>query len=372
MRPYISFNGVQQAAVDHKKELLAAFSRVTESGVFLEGKENARLSLSLEKKLGQGRVTTCASGHDALLLALQSLDLTPSDEVIIPANAYPTAFPVVLSGATAVLADVDQNGQLDPTFLQAIITKKTKVVILVHMYGLVGNVDPIRTLCTNLRISLIEDCAQAFGATWKGQPVGTLSDIGCFSFYPTKNLGSAGDGGAICTKNKSITSFIRGAKQYGEIVKYESQRIAGHSRLPELQAASLLAALRVFPKNQKKRHLVYQWYKEAINVSNIDTKVRLLSSHPLSTPAPHLLVIDTDQRDRMRVYLSSKKIPTLVHYPHAVHLVPAFAMLGRRRGDFPVAERLSDRVISLPFHEFLTKKDVYYIVDSLKRFFQYV
>lgn len=359
----INFNAVVQSARTRRHSLLSAFEKVIRRGIFLNGPENKKLEQLLRAILGQGMVTTVASGHDALLFALAALKLQSKDEVVFPVNAYPTAFPVVLSGVTPVPVDVDQNGQLDPLALKKAITKKTKVIIVVHLFGSVGSLQEIQRLCRQHKLILIEDCAQAFGSTYQKKPVGTFGDISCFSFYPTKNLGALGDGGAIWTKNKQLFDFFTAAKSYGEKNRYESNFVAGHSRLPELQAAGLRIYVKHINKEIELRQKVFGWYKNSLRW------VRLLESDQRSIPAPHLLVIEADTRDALQKFLKARGIETFVHYPHPVHLVPAFRFLKYPKGSFPVAERLASRILSLPFHPSMKKSEVFSIVQTIKTFY---
>ncbi len=345
MTRQITFNGVGLAAAKQKNKLLTAFSRVIDSGVFLEGKENSLLTKSLAKRLGKGFVITVASGHDALLLSLQSLRLLPTDEIIYPINTYPTKFPVVLTRATPVPVDADRNGQLDPITLEKAITKNTRVVVVVHLYGHVGNLAAIITICRKHKLILIEDAAQAFGTTYANKQVGTLGDIGCFSFYPTKNLGALGDGGAIWTKNKKIATYVTQAKMYGETMRSQSRFASGHSRLPELQAAGLGVYLKNIDRIKTKRKRVFGWYTDELSKGNFSKFLRLVQSVPKSDPMPHLFVIVCTLRDKLQKYLAKHNIPTQVHYP-------------------------PQPVLSLPFHEYLTRSDVGYIVSHIRSFYE--
>lgn len=365
----IRYNGVGLTAWQHQKELLRKFSRILSRGTFLNGQENTTLEAALQRRLGGGYVTTVASGHDALLLSLLVLKLTPSDEVIFPVNAYPTAFPVALSGTKPVPVDTDENGQIDHRGLKRAITSKTKAVIVVHLYGLVGAIGEIREICRANNLILIEDCAQAFSSLYQGKPVGTLGDVGCFSFYPTKNLGALGDGGAIWTRNRGWHAFFQATKAYGEKTRYASDFVAGHSRLPELQAGALNVYLVYFDKDIRRKQAVRIWYEEEFHKAELTELIRLLNSDPQSGPAQHLLVVEVRSRDRLQRFLKARGIDTLIHYPIPVHLVPAFSFLEYKKGDFPVAERLAKNILSLPFHPYLTRKEVKTVVQSIRDFY---
>lgn len=365
----IAFNNVGLSALQLKKRLLSGFSSVIDSGQFLHGKENNKLKLILQNYFNIPFVHLVSSGHDAIFLSIQSLQLTLNDEIIIPANSYPTAFPVALSGVKIKLCDVDKNGQLDINCLENTITKNTKAIILVHMFGLTTKIDEVVKIAKKNKIFLIEDCAQAFGTKYNNKLVGTYGDIGCFSFYPTKNIGALGDGGAIITKRKFISSFLHRAKTYGEEYRYKSMFVSGHSRLSELQAAALNIYFESIKDEFKKRRELFSYYVAKIN-KKLRKYARVLISSSLSSPVPHLLVIETGKRDAFAHYLAISGIEIHVHYPLPIHLVKAFNYLGYKSGDFPIAERLSKNMLSLPFHSFLTKKQIDFIVNKIEEFYE--
>lgn len=362
----LDFYTIAVSSAKHQKKYLNAFQNVLKRGIYLRGPENKKLTTLLSKKIG-APVISVASGHDALLLTLQSLHLQPSDEVIIPANAYPTAFAAALCGAKLTLVDVDKNGQLASSTVANAINRHTKAVIMVHLYGATGDIDAIDLLCKQKGIILIEDCAQAFGTTYKNKYVGTIGTVGCFSFYPTKNLGSFGDGGAISTKNKSLCIEIQKRTLYGETTRYNSTLIAGHSNLPELQAAGLIISLRNADTILRAKKQVASWYMEAIQ--RLSPRVVPLVSDEASTPALHLFVVRATRRDALRQSLAKRHIPTYIHYPTPVHLVPSFAHLGYKRGSFPNTELLAKEIISLPFHASMTKKDVLTVIHTISKFY---
>lgn len=363
----IVFNEVGLRALQQKTRLLSCFSSIIDQGQFLQASENYKLKASLKKYLNTPFVHLVSSGHDALLLSLFSLNPTKIDEVIIPANAYPTAFPASLSGATLILCDVDKNGQMSFENLKKIITQNTKVIILVHMYGLVGDIEKIIKYAKEKNIILIEDCAQAYGTTFNNKHVGTLGDMGCFSFYPTKNLGTLGDGGAIVTNNKDYSSHIEILKSYGEKSRYASQTIAGHSRLPEIQAGALNIYLEDQELNSERRKQLFLYYVQQIKKAEL--LIRPFLSHPDSNPVPHLFVVEVKKRNKLQSYLMKHNIESHVHYPHPIHLVPAFHKLGYKVGDFPQAEYLCNNSLSLPFHSFIKESQIDYIVLKLKEFY---
>ncbi|MFZ5844970.1 MAG: DegT/DnrJ/EryC1/StrS family aminotransferase [Patescibacteria group bacterium] len=364
-----AFNAAALKPQKYQHQILRKVARVIDSGQFFLGKETQALEKNLTLFLRGGDVTAVTSCHDALLLALNSLKVTPSDEVIFPANSLPTAFPVVLSGAKPIPVDVDENGQLDPKKLSQKLTPRTRVIILVHLYGLVGDMTKIKQILAHRKIYLIEDCAQAFGASLQGKPIGTLGDIGCFSFYPTKNLATLGDGGAIWTKHAPLVKYYRQARLYGESRRYWSEFVTGHSQIPEIQAGILNLYFRNIAREIAKRRELAEFYQQTIGKLGLSTFVRVLSSHSQSQPAPHLLVVEVSQRDKLRSYLQKKGVKTHVHYPYSLDELPAFKFLQLKPRDFPVTRRLTQNILSLPFHPFMTKNEIEKIVKLIGEFY---
>ncbi len=365
----ISFSYPQVKARKFASLIEKKVKEVLKKGVFLNGEQNQRLVKNLNDYLGGGYTVLTGSGHDSLLLALQSLGLNPNDEIIFPVNVYPIAFPIAQSGGKMIPVDVDEYGLIDINELEKRITKKTKVIMVVHLYGLTVQIDKIKKIVLNKKITLIEDCAQAFGSTLYKKPVGVFGDISCFSFYPTKNLGTMGDGGALWTPHKSLYHYFRKAVSYGEKKKYASEFIAGHSRLPEIQAGILNIYLQNIHKELAQRKETFRIYQRFFKAYNLFSFIRIVYNNKDSDPALHLLVIEAKNRDKLREYLSNKGIETHIHYPYPVHLVQAFSFLGYKRGSFPMAERLSKNMLTLPFHPYLSKKQIEYFVESIRNFY---
>lgn len=351
---------------DKKNKRTELISKVIRSGIYFDGPQNKIFEKKLSRILPGGFIVTLGSGHDALFFALSALKLKHEDEVIFPVNAYPTAFPVALSKAHPVPCDVDENGQINISELKRKITKKTKAIVVVHLYGLTTDIEQIKKICHAKKIVLIEDCAQSLGTTFNGKSLGTFGDISCLSFYPTKNLGSLGDGGAIWARRKSYYNYFVKAKSYGEKRRYESEFVSGHSRLPEVQAAILNLYTTLIFRYFKRRKFLFHLFKEKLSSPD----VRVLSSHQNSDPVPHILVIEAENRDTLADYLKKRGIPTLIHYPKPIHLVKAFSYLGYKRGDFPTAEYLAGRILTLPFHQKLSYKTLNYICDTIKEFYK--
>jgi dTDP-4-amino-4,6-dideoxygalactose transaminase len=363
----ISFNHTKLKAIRNKKEILKQIGHVIDQGVFINGPSAKKAERLLTNYFKTKYFLTCASGHDSLLLALQSLGLKKDAEIIFPVNAYPTAFPIFITGLKGIPADVDHNGQLNPVSVTKLITSKTKVIVMVHLYGLVGNLKKIVEICKKNKIFLIEDCAQAFGSRYHGKLVGTFGDIGCFSFYPTKNLSTLGDGGGILTKNKKHFDFLKKAIQYGEKYRYQSEFISGHSRLLEIQATVLNIYLKKINKELSRRKYLSQYYIKQITKYGLDRHITVLKSDENSIPVNHLFVIRTKSRDKLRDFLKKENIETFIHYPQTINRVPAFNFLSK--SSYPEAEILSKEVVSLPFHPYMTKNQIDYVIKSILKFY---
>jgi len=369
MTSKIEFNDLNTRTRRYRREIKKLIDRIIDSNRCLNGPENKKLEKNLLGFLKEGFVSIVASGHDAIFLSLLSLKLKNIDEVIFPVNSYPTVFPIAQTNAKAVPCDVDKNGLIDIKEIAKKITRNTRAIIITHLYGLVCDVDEIKKVIAGKNIILIEDCAQAFGSQYKNKPVGTLGDIGCFSFYPTKNLGTLGDGGAIWIKNKKIFDFINMAKSYGEIKKYYSMFSSGHSRMPEIQAGILNVYFKNIEQDFNKKIMIVKYYKERIKKSGLIKYLRVLDSSINSAPVQHLFVVEVKNRDKLQKYLQEHNIETHIHFPIPVHLQPAFSFLNKKIGDFPQAERLSKNILSLPFHQYLKKNQINHIIKLIKRFY---
>lgn len=353
---------------DIEPEIMRALLGTLRRGFFILGSQVALFEKSFASYTGARYAIGVGSGTDALTLALKALGIGLHDEIIVPANAYPSAFGLALTHARLRLIDVREDGNLDPTLLPSVITKNTRAIIPVHLYGNPADIPAIQKILrlsgASSRIALIEDCAQAHGATIRKRHVGTFSAIGCFSFYPSKNLGAYGDAGMLVTNNKTIERKLRALRMYGEVARYQSIMVSGVSRLDELHAAVLQVKLKHLPKwntQRKKLALAYQTALEGVGdirciINSAD------SSH-------HLFVIRTKRRDRLQTYLVAKGIQTAIHYPIPIHLTKSFRYLGYKEGDFPVAEALSREVLSLPLFPELSLREQGSVIKHIKQFF---
>ncbi len=312
-----------------------------------------------------------SSGLDALRLAMAALDIGTGDEVIVPANTYiATALAVSAVGAQPVLVDCDPaTYNIDVAQIEQAVTPRTKAIIPVHLTGQAADLDPILEIARRRNLHMIEDAAQAHGTLYKGQPCGSIGVIGCFSFYPGKNLGAYGDAGMVTTNDKNLAERLMRLRNYGQQVKYKHIEKGLNARLDTLQATVL---------NVKLRY-VQQW--NAARASHADKYRELLKGvgdlgfqqqAPYSTHIYHIFMIETDYRDALQKHLQEAGIQTVIHYPIPIHLQEAYADLGHKQGDFPNAERLARRVLSLPMFAELTDEQIKYVTDQVKSYFDRV
>jgi dTDP-4-amino-4,6-dideoxygalactose transaminase len=343
-----------------KTELATAFTRTAKNGVFILGQN----VLLFEKEFGQFVHTSyavgLASGTDALTLGLKALGIGHGDEVVLPANSYPSAFGVAQSGAHIRLVDVKDDGTMDPVRLAAAITPRTRAVIPVHLYGNPADVVDIKKIIGTKKIAVVEDAAQAHGTP----SAGSQGDIGCFSFYPTKNLGALGDAGMVVTNKKEVADRVRILRMYGETKRYESVEVAGVSRLDELQAALLRVKLRHLDGWVARRRSIAAGYIKGLRGIG---DIQFVTNNPHGSY--HLFVIRTKHRNDLARYLTAHGIGSAVHYPTPIHLVRAFRDLGYKKGDFPVSEALSQEILSLPMFPELTDGEVDRVIQTVRKYF---
>lgn len=352
-------NDLQLQYLRYREKLNEAVLRVMSSGIYLMGLELMAFEKEFSRFIKMKYVVGVGSGTDALTLAIKSLGLTGSDEVIVPANCYPTVFGVAASGVKIKLCDANEDTlNVSVETIKKAFTKNTKVVIAVHLYGMPAPMKEIMEFARERKLKVIEDCAQAVGARINNQHVGTFGDVGCFSFYPTKNLAAMGDGGAIVTNSKTLADRLKRLRMYGEDVRYHSLEMATHSRLDEIQSAILRVRLKKIALELKEREKLANGYRNKLPVDLLIPKFI-----PENTQhAFHLFVVRTDRVDKLRKYLAKREIETRIHYPSPIHFQPAFRYLGYKKGDFPIAEKASKEVLSLPLYPGMKRKDQDYVV----------
>lgn len=333
-------------------ELDTAVLRAIGRGDYILGEDLRAFEEEFAAYLDVPHAIGVGDGTDALCLALRALGIGTGDEVIVPANTFiATALAVSNAGARPVLVDCEpQFYNLDVAAARAAITPRTKAIIPVHLYGQSADMDAILEVARPRGIRIIEDAAQAHGARYKGRRCGGLGDVGCFSFYPGKNLGAYGDGGAIVTRDAALAERIRHLRNWGQREKYVHTEKGCNSRLDTVQAAVLRVKLRRLDAWNARRRQLAARYHELL----ADSTLTLPQAAPWAEPVWHLYVVQTAERARLQQALDAANIGHGIHYPVPIHLQPAYADLGHRRGDFPVAEALAERILSLPIFPELT------------------
>ncbi len=353
-----------------KSEIERTISRVVGSGVYINGDEVKKFEDELASFCGTKYAISCNSGTDALLLSLKALGIGVGDEVITsPFSFIATASTIILAGAKPVFVDIDPKTlNLDPDLIEKSITKKTKAIIAVHIFGRMCPMDRICQIARKHKLKIIEDSAQSIGSAYKGKKSGAWGDVGCFSFFPTKNLGCFGDGGAVVTDHKELNEKVRQLKNHGSDAKnkYLHLEIGTNSRLDAIQAAVLSVKLKYLGSYNCARQKTAEGFNKSFrNVGDLIVPEFSESEHTF-----HQYTMRTKNRDALIRYLSDKGVPTMVYYPIPLHLQPALGSLGYKKGDFPCCEQACQEVISLPIWPELSTQDKNYIVKSVINYFE--
>ncbi|MEO5350722.1 MAG: DegT/DnrJ/EryC1/StrS family aminotransferase [Magnetococcus sp. YQC-3] len=346
-----------------REEINAAIQAVLERGDFVLGREVALFEDEFARYCGVQHAVSCASGTDALHLACRVLGLGPGDEVIMPAMTFvATALGISLAGARPVLVDVDpRTALIDPERVKAAITPRTKAIIPVHLYGQCADMDPLLALARAHGLYVIEDAAQAHGAGYRGRRAGSMGDVGCFSFYPGKNLGAYGDGGLITTQNAETDEKLRLLRNWGSRQKYHHEEMGLNSRLDTVQAALLRVKLtRLEQWNDARRKAAAQYDALLEAVPGVE------KTHYDPQAAYHLYVLRVAQRDAVCRALNEAGIGAGIHYPFAVHELKAYSWLGYAEGDFPVAAAWARRCLSLPIYPEISTPALERVVATLR------
>ena len=347
-------------------QLRGAFDRVFERSWYIEGAEDEAFEKAFAAYCGAQHCIGVGNGLDALMLALKALDIGEGDEVIVPSNTYiATALAVTYVGAKPVFVEPDiRTFNINPALIEAAITEKTRAIMPVHLYGQACDMEPLMEIARNHKLFVVEDCAQAHGATYKGQKIGTFGDAAGFSFYPGKNLGALGDAGAVITNNEKLANKVRALGNYGSDYKYHHIYKGSNSRLDELQAAFLAAKLPHLDRMNAERRRIAKLYSEGIH----NTKVVTPHVHKDCVPVWHIYGIRCNERDALERYLNANGIGTNKHYPIPMHLQECYRDLGFEKGDFPIAEEISATELSLPMYYGMTDEEVQYVIDAVNAF----
>ncbi len=358
--PTIPFGDLSREVAELGDALHAAVRGVVERGRFILGDEVARLEGEFATWIGAEHAIGCASGTEAIALALLALDVGPGDEVVLPANTcVPTAAGIRMTGATPVPVDVlPDTLMIDPDAVRRALTPRTKAVVPVHLYGGPADLAPLAAL----GVPLVEDCAQAHGTRYGGRMVGTVGVLSCWSFYPSKNLGAYGDAGAVCTRDGGLAERVRRLRQYGQSSRYLHAEEGLNSRMDEVQAAVLRVKLpRLAAWNARRRELAALYTRALPSLERPSVTAGGESVH-------HLYPVLVDRRDALQTHLLDRGVQTLVHYPVPLHLQPCYRGWGFSAGAFPVAEAAARRVLSLPLFPQLGDGEARAVVAAIEAF----
>lgn len=361
--PFVSFLPLEH---ELDKDLRSAFDRVYTRSWYIEGVEDENFEKSFAQYCDTKYCVGVGNGLDALMLALKALNVGADDEVIVPSNTYiATALAVTYVGAKPVFVEPDiRTFNIDPNRIEAAITGKTKAIMPVHLYGQACDMDPIMEIAQKYSLYVVEDCAQAHGATYKGKKIGSFGNAAGFSFYPGKNLGALGDAGAMVTNNKEIADKVRALGNYGSDYKYHHIYLGNNSRLDEMQAAFLSAKLPHLDKiNEERRKIANRYLNDIKN-----TQIVLPYIPEYANPVWHIFGIRCKRRTELETFLNERGIGTNKHYPIPMHLQECYKALGFKKGDFPVAEEISETELSIPMYYGMTDAEVQYVIDTINDF----
>ena len=349
----------------YKEEIEEAILKVARDCNFIMGSQIDELERNLEKFTGSKYAISCSSGTDALLLAMMALDIQPDDEIITtPFTFFATAETIAFLKAKPVFVDIDEKTyNIDPKKIEEKISSKTKAIIPVSLYGQPCDMDEINQIAKKYNLKVIVDGAQSFGSTYKGISDSNLGDISCTSFFPAKPLGCYGDGGALFTNDEKLADKIKSLRLHGQSIRYHHQYIGMGGRLDTIQAAVLNVKLKYYPKDLKLRQDVASKYTKALNAKNIETP--FVKSDRTSAWAQYSIRVKN--RDELQTKLQNLGIPTAVHYPMPLHVQECFKYLNLKEGDFPISEKVSKEIMSLPMNPYVTDEEIEFIVGSLAK-----
>ncbi len=351
----------------YQKEFEEKALSVLRSGWYVLGNEVKTFEENFAAYTGAKYCVGLASGLDALWIAVKLLGIGAGDEVIVQGNTYiASVMGITINGATPVFVEPDAYYQIDAEKIEEKITERTKAVMVVHLYGHVADMDKITQICKKHRLKLIEDCAQSHGGLHNGQMTGTFGDAGCFSFYPSKNLGAFGDAGALVTNDPKLAEDARIFRNYGSEKRYHNRVVGANSRLDELQAGLLNVRLAHMKEITEERRRLAAVYDRTLCHSHLI----LPRERPDTKSVWHQYVIRTQYRQALMEYLEQKGVGTLIHYPIPPHLAEAYASLGHMRGELPITESYADTVLSLPLYTGMPEEEQQYTIDCINAFFR--
>lgn len=338
---------------------------VLRSGWYVLGREVSSFEEEFAAYTGAKYCVGLASGLDALWIAFRVLGIGKGDEVIVQGNTYiASVMGITINGATPVFVEPDEFYNIDASKIEEKITDRTKAILVVHLYGQASNMTPIMEIAHKYNLRVVEDCAQSHGAKFNGKMTGTFGDIGCFSFYPSKNLGAFGDAGGIVTNNKEIAENVRVFRNYGSEKRYYNRVVGTNSRLDELQAGFLRVKLSHLSELEEERAKICNRYLNELK----NPEIHLPEVRKGATHIWHQFVIQSASREKLIAYLDDKGIGTIIHYPIPPHLSEAYQYLNIKKGTLPITERYAETVLSLPLYNGMTEEEQEYVIDNINTF----
>lgn len=353
--------GFERYQTEYEKRAL----EVLRSGWYILGSQVESFEREFATYTGSRYCRGVASGLDALQIAFRALHIGEGDEVIVQANTYiASVMGITMNGATPIFVEPDAYDLIDVTKIEEAISERTRAILVVHLYGQATDMTTVMELAKKYDLRVVEDCAQSHGAMWNGQMTGTFGDIGCFSFYPSKNLGAFGDAGAVVTNDAELAEEIRVLRNYGSEKRYYNKYIGYNSRLDEMQAGLLRVKLSHMTELTEERIRIADRYSNGISNPNVILPI----IKDGATHVWHQYVLHVERRDEFMEYLQEKGIGTIVHYPIPPHLQQAYAYLGHQRGDYPISEKYADEVVSLPIYNGMTEDEIAYVIEMINRF----
>ena len=361
----IAANRLDRGFEKYQNEFEQKALEVLRKGWYVLGNEVQEFEKEFAKYTGAGYCVGLASGLDALWIAFRILGIGAGDEVIVQGNTYiASVMGITMNGATPVFVEPDEYFNIDVSRIEEKITNKTKAILVVHLYGQASNMIPIVELCEKYNLRLVEDCAQSHGAMCDGRMTGTFGDVGCFSFYPSKNIGAFGDAGAIVTNDSKIAEDFRVFRNYGSEKRYYNKVVGTNSRLDELQAGLLRVRLSHVKEITLEREEICLQYLKGI----CNPKLMLPQIREGVTTVWHQFVVRCKEREQLISYLEDKGIGTIIHYPIPPHLSEAYQYLGIEEGRLPITETYANEVLSLPLYNGMTKEELSYIIEMINAF----
>lgn len=361
----IMCNRLDRAFYKYQEEFEAKALEVLRSGWYVLGKEVSSFEREFARYLKAKHCVGVASGLDALWIGMKVLGIGPEDEVIVQGNTYiASVMGITMNGATPVFVEPDEFYNLDVDKIEEKITERTKAILVVHLYGQACKMDKVMELAQKYNLKIIEDCAQSHGATYDGQMTGTFGDVGCFSFYPSKNLGGFGEGGAIVTNSDKIAEDVKVYRNYGSEKRYYNKVVGTNSRLDELQAGLLRVRLKYLEDGNTERKHICERY--LCKIKNPLIKLPQIRTH--AETVWHQFVVYCEKRDELQQYLENQGISTIIHYPIPPHLSEAYRYLKHQEGDYPITEDYAGHVLSLPLYNGMTLEEQDYVIEIINSF----